>query len=112
MSTINYDLIGMRIRKQRELLRLSREQLSEKLNISSKFLSDIELGVKGMSLQTLISLSQVLTVSTDYILFGISSNLDLDSVERIFLTAEKEIPEKDKLSFIINYIAKNFIPTK
>lgn len=36
-----------RIRTQRELLGYTREKLSEKLNVSAKFCSDIELGVKG-----------------------------------------------------------------
>lgn len=46
MKTINYKLMGERIRRQRELLGLTREQLAEKLDVSAKFCSDIELGVK------------------------------------------------------------------
>ena len=45
--------IGGRIRKQREYLGLTREQFAEKLDITPKFCSDIELGVKGMSVPTL-----------------------------------------------------------
>lgn len=62
--------IGSRIRSQREYLGLSREQLSEMIEVTPKFCSDIELGVKGMSVPTLCRLSQTLGLSTDYILFG------------------------------------------
>lgn len=62
--------IGGRIRRQREYLGLTREQLAEKLDITPKFCSDIELGVKGMSVPTLCRIATTLSLSTDYILFG------------------------------------------
>ena len=62
--------IGGRIRKQREYLGLTREQLAEKLDITPNFRSDIELGVKGMSVPTLCRIATTLSLSTDYILFG------------------------------------------
>ncbi|GHV09900.1 hypothetical protein FACS1894217_14920 [Clostridia bacterium] len=62
--------IGARIRKQREFLGYTREQLAELLDITPKFCSDIELGVKGMSVNTLINISRLLKLPTDYILFG------------------------------------------
>ena len=65
--------IGGRIRKQRELFGYTREVFAEKLDITPKFCSDIELGVKGMSVQTLCRIADVLKLSTDYILFGVGS---------------------------------------
>ena len=73
MKTINYHEMGSRIRKQRELLGYTREQLAEKLDVSTKFCSDIELGIKGMSVPTLCKISDILGLSTDYILFGATS---------------------------------------
>lgn len=70
MTTIHYKEMGLRIRRQREKLGYTREQLAEKLEVSPKFCSDIELGVKGMSIQTLAKLSDILNLTTDYILFG------------------------------------------
>lgn len=69
--------IGNRIRKQRELLGYTREELAEKLNVSSKFCSDIEIGAKGMSIDTLCKLSKELLLTTDYILFG-KNSIDVD----------------------------------
>ena len=62
--------IGARIRKQREFMGYTREQMAELLDVTPKFCSDIELGVKGMSVPTLCKLSEVLRLSTDYILWG------------------------------------------
>ena len=59
--------IGARIRKKREAQLLTQEKLAEMLDVSIKFVSDIELGAKGMSLKTLNKLSQILLVSADYI---------------------------------------------
>ena len=62
--------IGGRIRRQREFLGYTREQLAELLDVTPKFCSDIELGVKGMSIPTLCRIAEVLHLPTDYILFG------------------------------------------
>ena len=53
-----------------EFLGYTREQFAELLDVTPKFCSDIELGVKGMSVQTLCRISEVLRLSTDFILFG------------------------------------------
>jgi len=62
--------IGRRIRFQREQMHLTREALAEKLEVSAKFCADIEYGMKGMSMTTLNRLSEILNLSTDYILKG------------------------------------------
>lgn len=66
MKTIQYKDMGARIRAQRERLGYTREQLAEKLDVSTKFCSDIELGIKGISIQTLAKLSDLLCLRTDY----------------------------------------------
>ena len=65
--------IGGRIRRQREFLGITREQFAEKLDITPKFCSDIELGIKGMSVTTLCKIADALSLSADYILFGKNS---------------------------------------
>ena len=95
--------IGARIRNQRELLGYTREQLSEKINVSPKFCSDIELGAKGMSMETLCKLSKELSLSTDYILFGkTNSNIDEEISHLVSLCNKEDI---DYLKSII----RNFI---
>lgn len=75
-NELDLKAIGIRIRTQRESLQLTREKMAEKLNVSSKFCSDIEYGSKGMSIKTLLKLSQILNLSTDYILKGFDCELN------------------------------------
>lgn len=62
--------IGERIRELREIQHYTREELAEKINISAKFLYEIEFGKKGFSAETLCRISQALSVSCDYIMLG------------------------------------------
>ncbi len=72
--------IGKRIRKQRESLGYTRESFAERLDVTPKFCSDIELGLKGMSIPTLCKISVLLKLPTDYILFGVSSGENSSAV--------------------------------
>lgn len=62
--------IGERIRKLRKNQNLTREELAEKSEISSKFLYEIEMGRKGLSADTLLKIARTLSCSCDYILTG------------------------------------------
>ena len=99
MKAINYHEMGNRIRKQRELLGYTREQLAEKLDVSTKFCSDIELGVKGISIQTLAKLTDLLNLSSDYILFGESTSENPAEIEMLSIFARK-CPEKYRNNLI------------
>ena len=66
--------IGARIRELREIQNYTMECLAEKVNISSKFLYEIEAGKKGFSAAILCRLSQALSVSCDYIMLGDETN--------------------------------------
>lgn len=97
MKTINYKLMGERIRRQRELLGLTREQLAEKLDVSAKFCSDIELGIKGMSMNTLARMSDVLCMNVDFMLFGEQEEKsDLDTLISLF----RHCPEEHRTNFL------------
>ena len=62
--------IGKRLRKQRDSLHLTREQVAEMMDITPKFISDIERGEKSMALGTLYKFMQIYNMSADYILTG------------------------------------------
>jgi transcriptional regulator with XRE-family HTH domain len=79
---LDYIAIGNRIRKQREFLGYTRDYLAESLCVSTNFCRDIEIGAKGVSIQTLAKLSFILKLSTDYILFGETTN---ESIEPLVL---------------------------
>ena len=67
---LNKSAIGARIRKRRELLGLSREELAEQLGVTAKFIGDIEYGEKGVSMKNLYRLKQILGVGADFLLEG------------------------------------------
>ncbi len=75
--------IGRRIREQRELLGYTREQFAEKMDISNRFAADIELGNRGMSIETLIKICGILSVSADYILLGKNEDSDNSNLHRL-----------------------------
>lgn len=87
--------IGNRIRRQREYLGYTREVMAEKIDVTPKFCSDIELGAKGMSIPTLCRIANVLNLSVDYILFG-SEMREFDSPAIAML---KQCPP-EKLGYI------------
>lgn len=69
---ITYDrlAVGDRLRLKRTLLGFTQDQMAEKIDRATKYYADIERGSCGMSIETLLSLSTVLDMSLDYILFG------------------------------------------
>lgn len=62
--------VGERIRELREIQNYTREAFAEKVEISAKFLYEIETGRKGFSADTLCRIAQALSVSCDYIMLG------------------------------------------
>lgn len=73
--------MGRRIRRQREFLDFTREELAGHLGVSSKFIADVEYGEKGISIKNLYMLSQILEVTADYILAG-ERDGNADEVEK------------------------------
>ena len=62
--------MGIRIAQRRKELRLTQEQLAEKLGLSLQSISCIELGKKAVRPENLANLCTHLEVTTDYILYG------------------------------------------
>lgn len=62
--------MGSRIAKRRKELRLTQEQLAEKMGVSLQTVSCIELGKKAVRPENLANLCNYLNVSADYILYG------------------------------------------
>ena len=70
-----YKDIGLRIRTLREANGYTRDALAAKIDISTKFLYEIEMGKKGFSAETLCKLAKTLSISCDYILTGNDGSL-------------------------------------
>ncbi len=72
--------IGRQVRQAREQARLTQEQLAERIDVSPQYVSDLERGVVGLSIQTLKRLCLALGVSSDQILFALSPENDLTAL--------------------------------
>lgn len=62
--------IGKRIQTARNSAHLSQEKFAELLGVGSNYISKIECGVRGLSIEKLSIICQITGVSSDYILFG------------------------------------------
>lgn len=96
--------IGMRIRKQREFMGYTRELFAEKLDVTPKFCSDIELGIKGMSVNTLCRIASILQLSTDYILFG--TDCEKDDSPGIFMLRKCSPDKRQYIEEILKVFMK------
>ncbi|MBQ4580466.1 MAG: helix-turn-helix transcriptional regulator [Clostridia bacterium] len=65
---IDYKDFGQRVRKLRRANGLTQEELAEKVDISASFMGHIERGSRIASLETLVSLCNVLKVSPTHLL--------------------------------------------
>jgi len=61
---------GMRIQRLRAQHGYTQGGLAEKLNVDRSFLSYVESGKKGCSIDLLIQLSRIFNVSLDFIVLG------------------------------------------
>ena len=80
--------VGKRIHQKRIQLGLSQDELAVRINRATKYCSDIERGMCGMSIETMLSISKALDMSLDYMMFGEVSEI------------EKEWQQKDALTLI------------
>ncbi len=102
---MDYSSIGKRVKQRRKELNLTQTQIKAQTGISSGNLSDIENGVKLPSTPTLLSLSQVLNCSTDWILkgeFPKRENFSFDNYkEEDLINTFRLLPELEQKELIL-----------
>lgn len=72
--------IGNQIRMAREAAGLTQDKFAEMVSLAPKNVSDIERGVVGISVSTLIRICETLAISSDSILFGETAGNDVTSI--------------------------------
>ena len=75
---VNYDLIGARIKEHRQRRNLTQEMLAELIEMSPGYISLIETGKKKASLETLLAICRVLSITLNELLTGNQIPLDTD----------------------------------
>ena len=77
-STQKKDLyieIGKRIAECRRRHSLTQEDLANEIEVSTQYISNLERGLVGASVETIIKICNVLESSSDYILLGSGSSI-------------------------------------
>lgn len=69
-NEIDYNLLGFRIGERRRELNIKQSELAEMINVSSKYISNIETGKKHLSLDLLAKITIALDTSFDYFMNG------------------------------------------
>ena len=81
--------IGRRLRERREYLHITSEKLCETVDVSPQFLSEVERGVKGLSVDKLLVMCDGLGLSADYVLRGKENLTDVSPVISMLATLEE-----------------------
>lgn len=90
MEKANLQEIGKRIQLRRKQLGYTQDQLASMMDVSIQMISNLERGNKAIRIDNLINLSQILKISTDYILTGKSTEYSGASLsEKISLLSGK-----------------------
>lgn len=90
----DYNLtVGLRIREVREVLKLTREEFSEKCDISSSFLAAVENGKKSVTSKTLYKICTVFDISADYIIRGNQDTFETDMILEMLSSMEPKARE-------------------
>ena len=95
-------IMGQRIMVRRKSLRMTQEELAEKLGVSTQMISNLELGKKAIRPDNLVRVCEVLGLSADFVLTGTNTKTAVDAVaeQLIQLTAE----ELQMVSDMIDYM--------
>ena len=98
---IDYELIGKRIAERRRSLGLKQVDVNERAELSDKYLSNIETARSIPSIDVLMRICSVLSVSPDYILTGtlIKENTELSNK----ITDKAQYLSERKLKLLDNF---------
>ena len=94
--------MGERIYRRRKSLKLTQEELAEKLGVSTQMISNLELGKKAVRPENLAKLSVALNISSDYVLFGRDKRSPAESLFEQLLALSAE--ELNIITSMVNYM--------
>ena len=72
--------MGHRIMVRRKALRMTQEELAEKLGVSTQMISNLELGKKAIRPENLVKVCNVLDLSADFVLTGMTTGTTMDAI--------------------------------
>ncbi|MBQ3076406.1 MAG: helix-turn-helix transcriptional regulator [Clostridia bacterium] len=102
---MDYESLGKRIRDERLLLRLTIEQLAERVNKSTNYIGQIERNDGKPSLETVVDIANALGTSVDSLLRDSLKSEQEDPVIREICTLLTSAEEYEKL-FLLDVIKR------
>jgi len=110
---MDYKKMGSVIKRRRNALKITQEQLAEMINKSTVYISLIESGSRRPSLETLYSIAMSLKTSVDTIIYDKSSLKNDEHVDEFsYLLADRN---EDEVNLVMNivreilkYLTKSF----
>lgn len=96
MENLNYKEIGKRIQTKRKEIKITQEKLSEIIDVSPSYISEIERGSSICSLATLTNIANTLNASLDYLVLGITKN----NADNMFTDILNSIPAQNQKLYI------------
>ena len=101
---LDYKIMAKRVREARKLANLTQAGLAEKINVSTNAVAKLETNLMTASLQTIISIANVLNIDINYLLLDEHEETKEDTSRDMFLDSLiSNLSQKDK-DFIIHII--------
>lgn len=72
--SLNFIIIGRRVKESRLQKGISQEDLAEQINMSVSYISRIESAKKQASLEALVRIANTLGITVDHLLYGNQAN--------------------------------------
>lgn len=94
--------MGERIYNKRKAMKMTQEELAEKIGVSTQMISNLECGKKAIRPENLIKICQALEISADYVLTGEISHGDIDVTAKKISQLTKE--ELKIINTMIDYM--------
>ncbi len=101
----NKKIIGKRLQSYRKSLNITQSEFCERAQISSNFLSELERGNKGMSVDTLYNICKGLNIGADDLLFGTERRTVTTPLDRLI----QQIPSQ--YTGVLEKMVQNLLET-
>ena len=86
--SLNFKVIGKRVKEYRGNKGLSQEEVAEMCNLSTSYISQIESGKKKASLKSLVKIGNILEIPTATLLNGNQDNESLEYKSKLMWIIE------------------------
>lgn len=91
-ETYDRAAVGMRLRNRRKQLGWSRRYVADKIELVEKYYADIERGTCGMSIETLLSLTELYGFTIDGLIYGERGGIDIFMQDKSLLKKLESLP--------------------